>query len=195
MEEMWRRDRVLLEQWVHRHPEWTVPQLARELSRSISWVKKWRRRLLASDPADLQRFSSQSRAHHAPYHRWDRRVEDRIVAMRESPPENLHRVPGPKALLYYLPRDAQLQELQVPLPRSTRTIWKILHRHHLIAQPRAVKKQPLPPREPLEEVQMDFKDVSTVPASESPQGKKQHIVEVCNAGRCWFVPSALGPGS
>jgi hypothetical protein len=100
--------------------------------------------------------------------------------MREEPPENLHRVPGPKALLYYLPRDPELQESGVLLPRSTRTIWRILHKHQLIAKPRGVVKQPLAPREPLEEVQMDFKDVSTVPKSESPQGKKQHIVEVCN---------------
>ncbi len=50
----------------------------------------------------------------------------------------------------------------------------------MIAKPREVKKRPLPPRAPLEEVQMDFKDVTTVPSSESPQGKKQHVVEVCN---------------
>jgi transposase InsO family protein len=180
MEELWRRDRVLLEQLLRRHPDWTVPQLAAEVGRSVSWVKTWRKRLREADPADLNRFSSHSRAHHAPYYRWDSRVEDKIIAMRESPPENLKRVPGPKALLYYLPRDPELQELEVPLPRSTRTIWKILHKHQMIAKPRAVKKQPLPPRDPLEEVQMDFKDVTTVPSSESPQGKKQHIVEVCN---------------
>lgn len=180
MEETWRRDRVLLDQLLHRHPDWTVPQFAQEVGRSISWIKTWRRRLAESDPTDEDRYSSRSRAHHAPYHQWDSRVEDRIIAMRESPPENLKRVPGPKALLYYLPRDPELQELGVSLPRSTRTIWKILHKHQLIAPPRSVKRKPLPRRESLEEVQMDFKDVSTVPASESPQGKKQHIVEVCN---------------
>lgn len=180
MEEQWRRDRVLLDQCLCRHPDWTVPKLAREVGRSISWVKVWRPRLLQADPNDLNRFSSRSRAHHAPYHRWDSRVEDKIRAMRESPPENLKRVPGPKALLYYLPRDPELQELGVPLPRSTRTIWRILHKHQLIPERKEVKRQPLAPRQPLEEVQMDFKDVSTVPSSESPQGKKQHVVEVCN---------------
>jgi transposase InsO family protein len=83
-------------------------------------------------------------------------------------------------LLYYLPRDRQLQELGVALPRSTRTIWKILHKHQMIARRPEIQRRPLAPRDPLEEVQMDFKDVSTVPSSESPQGKKQHIVEVCN---------------
>lgn len=180
MEETWRRDRVLLDQLLRRHPDWSIPQLAAEVGRSISWVKTWRKRLGESASTGEDRYSSHSRAHHAPYYRWDSRVEDRIVALRESPPENLKRVPGPKALLYYLPRDPDLQELGVPLPRSTRTIWKILHKHQMIAKPREVKRKPLPPRDPLEEVQMDFKDVSTVPTSESPQGKKQHVVEVCN---------------
>jgi transposase InsO family protein len=179
MEEKWRRDRVLLDQLLRRHPDWTVPQLAANVGRSVSWVKTWRKRLRAADATDLNRFSSLSRAHHTPYHRWDSRVEDKIIAMRQSPPEDLTRIPGPKALLYYLPRDPELQALGVALPRSTRTIWKILHKYQMIARSRDVKKQPLPPRAPLEEVQMDFKDVSTVPSSESPQGKKQHVGEVC----------------
>jgi Integrase core domain len=180
MEEIWRRDRILLNQLLRRHPDWSVPQLAAEVGRSIGWVKTWRKRLQESDPSDPERYSSRSRAHHAPYHRWDSRVEDRIVALRQTPPENLKRVPGPKALLYYLPRDREMQEVGAPLPRSTRTIWNILHKHQLIAKRQEVKRKPLPPRDPLEEVQMDFKDVSTVPSSESPQGKKQHVVETCN---------------
>jgi transposase InsO family protein len=36
------------------------------------------------------------------------------------------------------------------------------------------------PREPLEEIQMDFKDVSSVSPQQSPQGKRQHVIEVCN---------------
>ncbi len=111
---------------------------------------------------------------------FDPRVEERIVEMRLSPPENLNRVPGPRALLYYLPRDPEVQALQVPLPHSTRTVWKILHKHGCILERPTPKKRPLEPREPLEEIQMDFKDVSTVPSSESQEGKHQHIVEVCN---------------
>ena len=65
--------------------------------------------------------------HHAPSFRWDMRLTQRIVEMRLSAPENLQPVPGPRALLYYLPRDPALQAAQVPLPRSSRTIWKILH--------------------------------------------------------------------
>jgi hypothetical protein len=32
----------------------------------------------------------------------------------------------------------------------------------------------------LEEIQMDFKDVGSVSPEQSPQGKRQHVIEVCN---------------
>src|SRR5258708_24533856 len=40
------------------------------------------------------------------------------------------------------------------------------------------RQEPLP--EPLEEVQVDFKDVSSVRPDPSGEGKQQHVVEVCN---------------
>lgn len=84
-------------------------------------MKKWRKRLAEGDPSDLSLLCSRSRAHHAPYFRWDFRVTQKIVEMRLSPPENLKRVPGPRALLYYLPRDPELQAAHVSLPHSSRT--------------------------------------------------------------------------
>lgn len=180
MEEEWQRDRARLRTLLKEHPNWTKPELAQAVGRCISWVKKWCKRLAEVDPDDVQVLLSRSRAHQSRYPCWDPRVEQRIVAMREQPPENLRRVPGPKALLYYLPRDPEVQALQVPLPRSTRTIWRILHKHGCILQEREPKKRPQPRRAPLVEIQMDFKDASTVPASESQEGKRQHIVEVCN---------------
>jgi len=180
MEEEWMRDRARLRDLLMQYPDWRVQDYAQAVGRSISWVKKWRKRLGEADPRDPQVLLSCSRAHHAPYPSWDPRVEERLVEMRQAPPEHLHRVPGPRALLYYLPRDEELQALHVPLPRSTRTVWKILHKHGCILERSIPKKQPLEPRKPLEEIQMDFKDVSTVPANESREGKRQHVVEVCN---------------
>jgi hypothetical protein len=43
---------------------------------------------------------------------------------------------------------------------------------------RPVATSRLPPREPLEEVQLDFQDASSVPAD--PEGKQQHVVEILN---------------
>jgi hypothetical protein len=155
MEEEWMRDRALLRDLLQKTPQASPRELAQATGRSISWVKKWRTRLAEGDPHDPSLVCSGSRAHHAPYFRWDVRVIQRIVEMRFSPPENLKRVPGPRALLYYLPRDPQLQAAQVPLPRSSRTIWKILHTTGCL-----VRRSKEPPhqselRKPLEEIQMD----------------------------------------
>ena len=57
-------------------------------------------------------------------------------------------------------------------------MWKILRKLGYIVDAPLRKRQPLEPREPLEEVQMDFKDATTVPAD--PDGKRQHVVEVLN---------------
>jgi len=93
-------------------------ELAQAIGCSVSWVKKWRKRLGEGDPQDPALLCSCSRAHSAPYFRWDERVIKRIVEMRFAPPENLKRVPGPRALLYYLPRDPELQAAQVSSPQG-----------------------------------------------------------------------------
>ena len=89
-------------------------------------------------------------------------------------------MPGPRALLYYLPRDPELQAAQVPLPRSSRTIWKILHATGCLVPRSKEPPHPNELRKPLEEIQMDFKDVGSVSPEHSPQGKRQHVIEVCN---------------
>jgi len=38
-------DRINLLSVVQQHPDWTQPQLAHALGRSLAWVKKWRRRI------------------------------------------------------------------------------------------------------------------------------------------------------
>ena len=80
--------------------------------------------------------------------------------------------------MYNLPHDEQAQALKVSLPRSTRTIWKILRTHGRIELEVPRRHRPLPPRDPLEEIQLDFKDDVTVPAD--LDGKQQHIVETLN---------------
>jgi hypothetical protein len=132
MEEAWMRDRALLRDLLRQHPQASPPgvsphdrtlsQLGEEVAQAAHATR---------DPHDPSVLCSRSRAHHAPYFRWDVRVTQRIVEMRFSPPENLKRVPGPRALLYYLPRDPELQAAHVPLPRSSRTKWRDPARHGL----------------------------------------------------------------
>src|SRR5262249_13852771 len=121
---------------------------------------------------------SRSRARHTPPPSTPKAVVERILAIRDEPPEHLHRVPGPKAIVYYLPRDSAAQALGVPLPRSTRTIWKVLRAHGRIELEVPRRHQPLPPRDPMAEVQLDFKDDVTV--KPEPDGKRQHAVETLN---------------
>jgi hypothetical protein len=131
MEEEWMRDRALLRDLLEETPHASPQALAQAIGRSVSWVKKWRKRILEGTSDDPCLLCSRSRAHHAPYFRWDGRVSQKIVEMRFAPPENLKRVPGPRALLYYLPRDPELQAAQIPLPRSSRTKWRDPARHGL----------------------------------------------------------------
>jgi hypothetical protein len=108
------RDRALLRDVLLKTPQAPPQELARQIGRSVSRVKKWRKRLCEGSPSDPHLLCSRSGAHHAPYFRWDPRVETCIVDMRLSPPEHLGRTPEPRALLYYLPRDPDLQATQVP---------------------------------------------------------------------------------
>src|SRR5579871_348633 len=178
MEAEWVSQRATLRCLRQEHPEWTQRQLAQNVGRSLSWVKKWLARLAQAPPDDLTVLFSRSRARKTPNTPFHPRVIERLLEMREQPPESLQRVPGPKALLYYLPRDPELQALGAPFPRSTRTIWKILRKNGYILDAPQSRHKPREPREPLEEVQMDFKDVTSVPVD--PEGKQAHVIEVLN---------------
>src|SRR5215472_495070 len=178
MEAEWMAKRATLRWLLHTHPEWSQNEYAAFLHCSVGWVKKWRKRLKEAPPDDLSVFHARSRARRTPFPLPDPAVVERIVQIRQVPPENLQRVPGSRTILYYLHRDTQLQAQGVKLPRSARTIWKILHQEGLILPLPVRQRKPLPKREPLEEVQVDFKDVTTVPPD--PQGKHQHVVETCN---------------
>ncbi len=176
--EQWIADRALLRRLRHAYPEWTQPQLAAAVGRSLGFVKKWLprfRQAPAGDPSVLFGLPCRRKT---PYPQTDHEVEERILAIRDEPPENLKRVPGPKAILYYLPRDPALQSRSAPLPQSTRTIWKILRRNDRIVHATRPVHQPLERPAPMRCWQIDFKDASSVPAD--PYGKQQHVVEILN---------------
>jgi transposase InsO family protein len=178
MEADWVAERSMLRHLIVLHPSWTNKELAKCLQRSESWVKKWRKRLRQAAPDDRQVLLGHSRARHTPPRSTPSEVVQRILELRDSPPENLQRVPGPRALLYYLPRHREGLPQGVRLPRSTKTIWKILRQHDRIALDRRHTPKPQERADSLQEIQIDFKDDSTVPAD--PFGKRQHVVETCN---------------
>jgi hypothetical protein len=178
MEVDWIADRATLRSLAREHPEWTQQDLAEAVGRSLSWVKKWLKRLREAPGDDLQVLLSRSRAHHTPYPQVHPRVIQRIEEIREHPPENLQRTPGPRAILYYLHRDQELQAQSLSLPRSTRTIWRILRQRGCILDTPDRHHRPQDRPLPMEEIQLDFKDATSVPPD--PEGKQQHVVEICN---------------
>ena len=120
--------RATLRWLAQRHPQWTHQELAETLSMSRSWVSKWLQRLHQADAGDVMALHSRSRARHTPSASIASQPEvvQRILEIRTDPPENLQRVPGPEAILYYLHRDPTLKRAGLRLPRSQTPIWKIL---------------------------------------------------------------------
>ena len=114
-------------------------------------VDKWKPRFAEADPHDVVVLFSRSRAphHHPP--RISDEVKERIEEIRQSPPDNLKRTPGPKAMQ----RDEPLRLTGFCLPRSTRTIWQILDQAGLISRDPVFARSPRPQLKPFEEVQMD----------------------------------------
>lgn len=178
MEAEWIVDRSHLWQLHLEHPNWGAKRLSRFTQRSPTWVKKWLRRQRHADLYDETVLHSRSRARKTSPKRVCQAVVDRILAIRDEPPENLRRTPGPKTILYYLHRDPELQQKKVYLPRSTRTIWQILRQHGRIFHASPPEGEPEPRPEPMSVWGIDFKEISTVPPE--PDGRRQHGVEAFN---------------
>lgn len=120
----------------------------------------------------------------------------RFSASADAPPAHLQRVPGPKTILSFLQDDPEMQALKVPLPRSTRIIWKILRKHDRILSCSVRRSEALERPDPLIHWQIDFKDASTVPAD--PFGKQSHVIEILNivaVGTSMVLESHVQPAS
>src|SRR5437667_10903295 len=119
MEAVYYAARGNLRRLMRLHPQWTHQQYAQTVGMSHGWVKKWKQRLQEDEPEDEQVLHSRSRARTHPPERISQTVIDRMLQMRDEPPEGLRRKPGPKALLDYLPRDAPVHGEQRPRPSRT----------------------------------------------------------------------------
>ena len=178
MESQWIVDRARLRLLQQQHPTWQKKRFAQELGYSLSWVKKWLKRFAKSDPNDGSVLLSRSRAPDNRQKRVGEIVVRKILEIRDHPPENLARVPGPVTILYYLHRDEEMKASGAYLPRSSSTIWAILDQHQRIYRYQQPRPEPEERPEPLTHVQIDFKSISSVPAD--PDGKQQHVVETLN---------------
>lgn len=178
MEEQWVVDRCKLRAVWLDHPEWSRRVLAEAVGRSKSWVKKWLHRIRNTTLEDREILNGHSRTRKRPPPCVAPKVVSRILEIRDDPPPQLGRTPGPLTILYYLNQDQALTQAGWAIPRSTRTIWKILNDHQRIVHPGTRQPEPEERPEPGLEWGMDFQEVSSVPAD--PQGKRQHGVEILN---------------
>jgi len=165
--------RASLRWLAQQHPTWTQQELALTLGKSLAWVKKWLKRFREAKPTDVMVLHARSRERLTPPASIARPPAgvQRILEIRESPPENLQRVPGPEAILYDVHRDLELRKAGVRLPRSQTTIWKILRLFGCIAQDHRRQPKPAERKQPGEEIQLDLKDATTVPAD--AEGKRK----------------------
>jgi hypothetical protein len=169
-------DRRRLRDLLDLRPDWKQKDFADALGRSLSWVKKWTKRLRQAASDDEHVLNGHSHARHTPPSCLSQLLIERILDIRDHPPMGLHRIPGPKAILYYLEQEASTTLQGQRLPHSTRTIWRILRQYQRIVEPPQRTHQSWERPEPMQSWQLDFKDASTVPPD--PDGKKQHVVEV-----------------
>jgi len=161
--------------WRH-YPQWPARAFAEQLDRSLSWVRKWLARFRAA-PEDDALLWGLSRARHHPPPPMPSVVVERLLEIRDHPPDQLQRTPGPKAILYSLHhRSPDLVAAQVP--RSTRTIWQLLRAHGRIAPRPRRRIAPLDRPAPLESWHLDFKDASSSSVPPESEGKQQHVVEI-----------------
>lgn len=119
-------DRARLRLLHRQHPDWKKRKLAEELGYSLSWVKKLLKRFAEADPNDDAVLLSLSRAPGQHRKLVGEEVERKILEIRDHPPGQLARVPGPVTILHYLHHDEEIRKSGAYLPRSTSTIWAIL---------------------------------------------------------------------
>jgi hypothetical protein len=155
METEWVMARVQLYRLMQEQPTWSAQRLADTLGYSLSWVKKWRKRLRAAHPFNWQAFLSQSRAPKRRHQRVTEPVVEAILALRDGLKSIYQRTVGARTILFHLQQDYAAIATPDGLPRSARTIWQILkacgriptrlHEHHLVPRP-----------EPMQEWELDF---------------------------------------
>jgi hypothetical protein len=114
-------ERATLRWLAQQHPDWTQPELARSLRKSVDWIKKWLKRFRQADPNEVTVLPSRSRARKTPPASLAQQpvLVQRIVEIRQTPPENLQRPPGHETILSSLHRDSCLPAAGVRLPRAT----------------------------------------------------------------------------
>jgi hypothetical protein len=174
METEWRIARAQLRELLQDNGQASHRELAEATGYSVSWVRKWRKRLTQAPPSDEQVLNGQS---HRPRHmprQVSVEVEERIIALRVALSEQYHRTVGPRTIAAYLKHHAA--EGRAWGPTSSATIWRILRKRQYILDPVRHDPQPVKRPEPGVHWEIDFCTAAKV-SPEAPN-KQQHGLEV-----------------
>ncbi|MBM7846414.1 integrase core domain-containing protein [Herpetosiphon giganteus] len=170
----WFATRRTLYELLHTNPDWSNRQFATALTVSPDWVRIWKQRIGSPPHPDPDVVcQSQSRARKTPPPAWSDRVIERILTLRQELATQFHRTVGAKTIIAYLQRDPDLANDRIP--RSPTTINRILRDHQLLFDPPTRQRQPRTPCPPMQEIEIDFTDVTSIPPD--PDGKRQHAAE------------------
>jgi hypothetical protein len=74
---------------LQQQPGWTNQQLAQDVGRSLTWVKKWKKRIRQMPNAEEPCLLSQSRARHHPPAKTSQPIVAAILQIRDQPPDEL----------------------------------------------------------------------------------------------------------
>src|SRR5258708_35474403 len=94
-------DRTQLRHLLAEHPTWKNVQFAQATSRSLAWVKKWRKRLRETDPDDGSGVWGLSRAPHRHRAPIAPKIVEAILDIRAHPPNDLRLPPRATNILYF----------------------------------------------------------------------------------------------
>jgi hypothetical protein len=99
MEEEWIADRSKVREVWFEHPNWSPKKLAKEVGRSEAWARKWRARIRQAPLEDREVLNGRSRVPHQLPPSISEEVVDKILDLRDHPPQPLGRVPGPLTII------------------------------------------------------------------------------------------------
>lgn len=158
-ESEWVYDRMRLYKLMVAHPGLSSLRLAEAVGRSARWVRKWVARFKAAEQADMRLFASQSRAPKRRPRQVGEMVKDGICQLRQALSEQYHRPAGALLIRAYLLQDEVVKALDGFVPRSSRTITRILRERGYIRTRPTPTHMPLALCAPMDEWEMDFCEV------------------------------------
>lgn len=158
-ESQWIYNRMSLHHLLETHPDWSAQQVAAEMKKSERWVRKWRRRFKMVTEPHFSMYQSQSRAPKTRQRETPREVKEVIGELRERLSEKYHRKASASLIGEYLHQNKGLKEAGYFVPKSSRTINKILREMGYIVAKRKREHLPLALCAPMEEWEMDFCEI------------------------------------